>query len=149
MPDRPYLVAEQHLRRVGKDALISFEASCYSVPATRIRPGQRVAVRVSADTLTIHALTTDTGAGPSVLASHARAKLRGSWVIDTAHWAGLPDGHTRAVTLDPSPHLRPTPTPATATGSLIPQVLARHRADVPVATRPLTAYATAAKENQP
>jgi transposase len=149
LPDRPYLVAEQHLRRVGKDALISFEASCYSVPATRIRPGQRVAVRVSADTLTIHALTTDTGAGPSVLASHARAKLRGSWVIDTAHWAGLPDGHTRAVTLDPSPHLRPTPTPATATGSLIPQVLARHRADVPVATRPLTAYATAAKENQP
>ena len=32
LPATPYLVAEQHLRRVGKDALISFEASLYSVP---------------------------------------------------------------------------------------------------------------------
>ena len=33
LPEQPYLVAEKHLRRVGKDCLISFEASCYSVPA--------------------------------------------------------------------------------------------------------------------
>lgn len=63
LPDQPYVVAAQHLRRVGKDALISFEASQYSVPAGRVRPGQRVAVRVSADTVTIHALTVDTAQG--------------------------------------------------------------------------------------
>jgi hypothetical protein len=34
LPDQPYLVAEKHLRRVGKDCLISFEAS-----ATRFPPG--------------------------------------------------------------------------------------------------------------
>ena len=39
LPEHPYLVAEQHLRRVGKDCLISFESSMYSVPA---RPGAPV-----------------------------------------------------------------------------------------------------------
>jgi hypothetical protein len=47
LPPTPYLVTDKHLRRVGKDALISFEASYYSMPAARIRPGQRVAVRRS------------------------------------------------------------------------------------------------------
>lgn len=103
-------------------------------------------MRVSADTLTIHTLTSDSGADGSQLASHARAKLRGSWVIDSTHWAGLPDGHTRAVTTDPT--VPGTPTPPVTAGSLITEVLARHRADIPVATRPLSQYATAAaKEN--
>jgi hypothetical protein len=46
LPERLYLVAERHLRRVGKDCLISFEASCYSVPARLVRPGQRVRLLV-------------------------------------------------------------------------------------------------------
>jgi transposase len=149
LPDRPYLVAEQHLRRVGKDALISFGASHYSVPAKRIRPGQRVAVRVSTDTLTIHALTVDAGTSDTLLASHRRAKLRGAWVVDPGHWAGLPDGHTRAVTTDPAPQQR-APGTSPVPGSLLTALLARHHADIPVATRPLTHYAAAAaKESLP
>ena len=46
LPDQPYLVAEKHLRRVGKDCLISFEASCYWVPARLVRPGQRVQLQI-------------------------------------------------------------------------------------------------------
>jgi transposase len=150
LPDRPYLVAEQHLRRVGKDSLISFQACLYSVPASRVRPGQRVAVRVSADTLTIHTLTAEAcGSGDTLLAAHPRAKLRGAWVVDPQHWAGLPDGHTRAVTTD-SPAQAPARKVAPPEGSLIADVLARHRADIPVATRPLTDYAAAAaKETLP
>lgn len=45
LPAQPYLVADAHLRRVGKDALVSFQASLYSVPADRVRAGQRVEVR--------------------------------------------------------------------------------------------------------
>ena len=45
LPARPYLVADKHLRRVGKDCLVSFQASLYSVPARKIRAGQAVEVR--------------------------------------------------------------------------------------------------------
>jgi len=34
LPTVPYLVTDRCLRRVGKDCLVSFEASLYSVPAT-------------------------------------------------------------------------------------------------------------------
>src|SRR4051794_38764576 len=47
LPSVPYIVADRHLRRVGKDALISFDSCLYSLPAARIRPGQRVEVRAS------------------------------------------------------------------------------------------------------
>ena len=46
LPEQPYLVAERHLRRVGKDCLVCFEASCYSVPARLVRPGQRVELQI-------------------------------------------------------------------------------------------------------
>jgi transposase len=49
LPEQPYLVAEKHLRRVGRDCLISFEACFYSVPARLVRPGQRVQVSVHPD----------------------------------------------------------------------------------------------------
>src|SRR3954466_12920529 len=42
LPKQPYLVTDKHLRRVGKDCPVSFEASFYSVPARQIRAGQRV-----------------------------------------------------------------------------------------------------------
>ena len=57
--------------------------------------GQSVEVRAEHDTITIHA----TGGGAQ-LASHARSACRGSWVVDAGHWAGLPDGHTRATVID-------------------------------------------------
>jgi len=79
LPDQPYLVAEKHLRRVGKDCLISFEASCYSVPARLARPGQRVQLQIhpdpDGDRVSIHALGVD---GGGWLATHPRATRRGT-----------------------------------------------------------------------
>jgi hypothetical protein len=110
LPEVPYLVAEQHLRRVGKDCLVSFEASLYSVPARVVRAGQRVAVRAGVDTVTITALPVD---GAGLLAVHPRARQRGQWVVDESHWNGLPDGSTRATTVDPPPDsFGPRPTAA-------------------------------------
>jgi hypothetical protein len=125
LPALPYLVTDRHLRRVGKDCLVSFEASLYSVPARRVRAGQRVEVRASPDTITLHALPhngsgTAGGSGaaavsPStaVLAVHARAAVRGSWVVDPTHWDGLPDGHTRS-TLVEAPRRAGDPLPPCA-----------------------------------
>lgn len=62
LPDQPYLVTDKHLRRVGKDCLVSFEASFYSVPARQVRAGQRVQLQVDGETLTIRAVGAD-GAG--------------------------------------------------------------------------------------
>lgn len=96
LPAIGYLVADKHLRRVGKDCLIWFEASLYSVPAAKVAAGQRVEVAASPDTVSI------AEPGGQVLAIHARATERGCRVVDPTHWDGLPDGHTRAVCLDPS-----------------------------------------------
>lgn len=139
LPAEPYLVADAHLRRVGNDALISFEASLYSVPADRVRAGQRVQVRAGADTIAIVSLDTD---GGTVLALHRRSLVRGAWVIDPAHWASLPDGHTRATTnartdtdpADPNTAVATSIDPLTATViSLV--------GHVHVEQRPLSAYA--------
>lgn len=146
LPELPYLVSERHLRRVGRDCLISFEGSHYSVPARAAdgrpaRAGQRVELRVSAERLTIHRLATD--GEPLVLAAHARTARRGELVVDPAHWEPLPDGHTRAVTLDPPDPLPPagrSPDPDPLGGLLT----ARPLAATPVARRPLASYDTAA-----
>jgi transposase len=79
LPALPYLVCERHLRRVGRDCLISFEGSHYSTPARAgdgrpARAGARVEVRVSANTVTIHRLPVD--GDPIVLAAHHRATRR-------------------------------------------------------------------------
>ena len=143
LPDQPYLVVDRHLRRVGKDCLLSFQASWYSVPARQVQPGQRVQLQIHPDPaagerVVITALTVD---GGGWLATHPRATQRGSWQVDPAHWDGLPDGHTRATTLDPTP---PGPDRA-GTGPLEPltALLTRRHADITVATRPLTDYQTA------
>ena len=47
LPERPYIVCDRHTRRVGKDALVSFAASHYSVPWRKVRPGSRVELRVT------------------------------------------------------------------------------------------------------
>jgi transposase len=140
LPAQPYLVTERHLRRVGKDCLVSFEASLYSVPARAIRPGQRLELRVTHDLVAIHT----PGGGPC-LAVHPRASIRGSWVIDEAHWDGLPDGHTRATTTDPPPCLADPAEPASPPANPLAALLTTcPAAAAPVATRPLSAYAAAA-----
>src|SRR5215210_2203133 len=74
LPAQPYLVAEKHLRRVGKDCLVCFEASFYSVPARQVRAGQRVQLQIhpdpaAGDRVAITALAGDGG----WLATHPRA----------------------------------------------------------------------------
>jgi len=118
LPELPYLVTDRHLRRVGKDCLVAFEASLYSVPARRVRAGQRVEVRASPDTITLHALpgtTAGTAKDTTLLAAHARSAVRGTWVVDPTHWDGLPDGHTRSTTIDPPRRAGHTP-PGTGGG---------------------------------
>jgi len=142
LPEQPYLVADKHLRRVGKDCLVSFEASLYSVPARAVRPGQRLELRVTGDLVAIHL----PGDG-QCLAVHPRAATRGSWVVDQTHWDGLPDGHGRATTTDPPPCLA-DPGDQPAAGDQpdpIAALLTAHlAAATPVARRPLADYDAAA-----
>ena len=90
LPELPYLVTDRHLRRVGKDCLVSFEASLHSDPARRVRAGQHVEVRASPDTITLHALPSNqagTAQGSptsTLLAVHARAAVRGTRPTGTA-----------------------------------------------------------------
>jgi transposase len=143
LPAQPYLVTDKHLRRVGKDCLLSFEASFYSVPARKIRAGQRVQLQVDGDTVTIRTLELD---GGTWLATHPRARQRGSWVIDPAHWDGLPDGHTRAVVVEaPAPTTAAVPAPNSPPDPLAALLATHHAAALPVARRPLTEYETAAE----
>jgi hypothetical protein len=140
LPPTPYLVADRHLRRAGKDCLVSFEASLYSVPAVKVRAGQRAELRVTADLVAIHALATGPAPG-QLLAVHPRAAGRGAWVVDEEHWAGLPDGHTRA-TIPALTVTAETP-PAERNGEANPlaALLTRHQAAaLPVARRPLSPY---------
>jgi Integrase core domain len=142
LPAIPYLVADQHIRRVGKDCLVSFEASLYSVPAARVHAGQYVQLRVTPAVVAIHSLPGD---GGGLLAAHPRATRRGSWVTDPAHWDGLPDGHTRAVTADagggPGPAAGKTPG---GPGPLAALLSGRAVAAIPVVRRPLADYDAAA-----
>ena len=91
------------------------------------------------DTLvTICALPAD---GGGLLAVHARARKRGSWVVDEAHWDGLPDGHTRAVTAGgdgtgPRQGRNRDEVP----GGLGMLLAAHPQAAAPVARRPLSDY---------
>ena len=142
LPSSPYLVTDRHLRRVGKDCLVSFEASLYSVPATAIQAADRVELRVDADTVAIHALN-GRRAG-ELLATHPRSRTRGAWVVDESHWDGLPDGHTRATVLDLPHRDRCTPQPDPDPDTLAAMLTHRRVADIHVAQRPLSDYAIAA-----
>jgi transposase len=125
VPASPYLVCERHIRTVGKDALIHFDASVYSVPWRLVRPRQKVELRVDRDTVAVWTL----GADAQRLAVHDRARVKGSWVINDQHWDGLP-GHTQ-------PHAGPTTTSdTTATVDAQP----RSWTQVEVAHRPLADY---------
>ena len=144
LPAVPYLVAEQHLRRVGKDCLVWFEASLYSVPARQVRPFQTVQVRAAAGQVAIYALPGD---GGGLLAVHARAPRRGSYVVDEAHWDGLPDGHTRAVTAGgPVPPAGQAGSRQAGPADPLGMLLAAHpAAAAPVTRLPLSDYDQASR----
>jgi transposase len=86
VPEVPYIVCERHLRTVGKDCLVSFEASLYSVPWRMVVRNLRVELRVTRGEVAIWR----PGSEPLRLAVHRRALVRGTWVVDEAHWEGLP-----------------------------------------------------------
>ncbi|CAM5433616.1 hypothetical protein STENM327S_01480 [Streptomyces tendae] len=44
LPQTPYVVTQRHLRHVGKDCLVAFDANLYSVPARKVRPRQLVEI---------------------------------------------------------------------------------------------------------
>jgi hypothetical protein len=87
VPAQPYVASE---RKVAKDCLVSFEASLYSVPWRQVRRSMTVECRVTRTTVAIWT----TGAAPVLLACHRRAVARRTWVVDRAHWDGLPSAPT-------------------------------------------------------
>jgi transposase len=149
LPATPYLVADRHLRRVGKDCLVSFAASLYSTPARRVRPGQTVELRVTPATVAVHSLAPVAGCEPvgsTLLAVHPRATQRGSWVVDKRHWDGLPDGSGRATTdrvSDAAEPMRASERHPEA-NPLAALLTRSSAADVVVGRRSLAAYDTAA-----
>jgi hypothetical protein len=98
------------------------------------------------DTIAIHTLAHDTPPDQStVLAVHARATRRGSWIVDESHWDGLPDGHTRATTRTDPPTRPPRQQrPDQQPGALSTLLTAHAAASVAVAHRPLAFYDTIA-----
>ncbi|MCE7001984.1 IS21 family transposase [Kibdelosporangium philippinense] len=154
IPVSPYLVTQRHLRHVGKDCLVAFDASLYSVPARKVRHRQLVEIRATADTISLHATSIDaatTGnlADGTLLAVHPRATTRGQRVVDETHWDGLPDGHTRAVTtsIEDDDHdgkvipLRPNTAPEQSWPRSLEALLTRTAAaQIKVEHRPLSVY---------
>lgn len=147
VPARPYLVADTHLRRVGKDCLVSFDGSLYSVPARRVRAGQQVELRVTGTEVAI-CTAGAANAAETLLVIHPRAVAQSSWVIDPDHWDGLPDGHTRAVTTgtDRANRSGASVDPSNGLAALLNRTAAAH---VPVGRRPLTTYDLAAGLDSP
>jgi transposase len=126
-PPTPYVVSERHIRTVGKDALVHFDASVYSVPWRLVRPRQKVELRVTRDSVAVWTL----GADAQRLAVHDRAARKGSWVVNSQHWDGLP-GHTQ-------PHAGPT-TPTVDDAASADDQRPRPWTQVEVAHRPLRDY---------
>ncbi len=127
VPERPYVVCERHLRSVGKDCLVSFEASVYSLPWRAVRRRMRVECRVTSDTVAIWSL----GPTPQLLATHPRSRRKGAWVVDPTHWDGLAA----------APGVAPLPPCAAVGPDELEPVWARiPHAAVPVARRDLATY---------
>lgn len=140
LPVRPHHVVNRHLRHVGKDCLVAFEANLYSVPATKVFHRQLVEIRASAATISLHATIPDEH-GVTLLAVHPRAVGRGAQVVDPDHWKALPDGHTRATTTShedqPDPRRQQPDKPSTALRFLLARADA---AQITVGRRPLSVY---------
>jgi hypothetical protein len=142
LPSTAYVVVQRHLRYVGKDCLVAFDANLYSVPARKVQPRQLVEVRATKSQITLHATTPD-HQGQTLLAAHPRAVGRGCRVVDERHWDGLPTGAGRRVTAN---HDLPTSKEQgragvePATGSLQSLLNRAAAAQVEVSRRPLSVY---------
>jgi len=140
LPTTPYLVTQRHLRHVGKDCLVAFDANLYSVPARKIRPRQLVEVRATKSQVTLHSTIAD-GNGQTLLAVHRRAVGRGARIVDEAHWDGLPTGAGRRVTTgDDLPSLHRGQPLGAADGPLQALLNRAAAAHVEVGRRPLSVY---------
>ncbi|WP_449343665.1 Mu transposase domain-containing protein [Streptomyces polygonati] len=118
LPKTPYVVTQRHLRHVGKDCLVAFDANLYSVPARRVRPRQLVEIRATKSQISLHSTIPDTS-GQTLLAAHPRTVGRGARIVDETHWDGLPTGAGRRVTTgDPLPSPRRNQSLGPETGPL-------------------------------
>ncbi|WP_251142903.1 IS21 family transposase [Streptomyces sp. McG8] len=137
LPATPYVVTQRHLRHVGKDCLVAFDANLYSVPARKVRPRQLVEVRATK----FHSTVPGPG-GQTLLAVHPRAVGRGARIVGETHWDGLPAGAGRRVTTGdgtlPSP--RRSQPPKAEAGPLQALLNRAAAANIEVGRRPLSVY---------
>ncbi len=140
LPPTPYLVAERHLRPVGKDCLVAFGGNLYAVPARRVRPRQLVDIRATKSQVMLHSTVADSN-GETLPATHPRAVGRRARVIEEAHWDGLPTGRGRRTTTGevlPRPRReRPLGEEAGPLQALLNRAAARR---IEVGRRPLSVY---------
>ncbi|MEU9131837.1 IS21 family transposase [Kitasatospora sp. NPDC048540] len=136
----PYIVTQRHLRHVGKDCLVAFDANLYSVPARKVRARQLVEIRATKSQVMLHTTVPDAN-GNTLLAVHPRAVGRGARVVDERHWDGLPKGDTRRVTTgDVLPRPRRDRSVAEETSPLQALLSRAAAAHVEVGRRPLSVY---------
>ncbi|WP_435851358.1 IS21 family transposase [Streptomyces thermolilacinus] len=140
LPPAPYLVAERHLRPVGKDCLVAFGGNLYSVPARKVRPRQLVEVRVTKSQVMLHSTAAD-ASGETLLAMHPRAVGRGVRVVEETHGDGLPTGKGRRTTTgDVSPQPRREQPLGKESGPLQALLNRAAATRVEVGRRPLSVY---------
>ncbi|MGW4380435.1 Mu transposase domain-containing protein [Kitasatospora sp. NPDC004531] len=140
MPRTPYIVTQRHLRQVGKDCLVAFDANLYSVPARRVRARRLVEIRATESQVMLHATVPDAN-GNTLLAIHPRAVGRGTRVVDERHRDGLPKGDTRRVTTgDVLPRPRRDRSAVEETSPLQALLSPASAAHVEVGRRPLSVY---------
>ncbi|MBB5936394.1 Mu transposase domain-containing protein [Streptomyces zagrosensis] len=140
LPPTPCVVSQRHLRHVGKDCLVAFDANLYSVPARKVRPRQLVEIRATKSQVTLYS-TVPAAAGDTLLAAHPRAVGRGAKIVDERHWDGLPTGAGRRTTTgDVVPQPRRDQLPGPDAGSLQALLNRAAAASVEVGRRPLSVY---------
>ncbi len=140
LPPTPYLVAERHLRPVGKDCLVAFGGNLYSVPARKVRPRQLVEIRATKSQVMLHSTVPD-ASGATLLSTHPRAVGRGVVVKEDAHWDGLPTGNNRRTTTgDVTPPPRREPSASGHVGPLQALLNRAAATRVEVGRRPLSVY---------
>lgn len=140
LPRTPYVVARRHLRHVGKDCLVAFDANLYSVPARKVRPRQLVEIRATKSQVTLHSTVAD-ASGQTLLAVHPLAVGRGARIVDETHWEGLPTGAGRRVTAGGDvPEPRRGRSLDAESGSLQALLNRAGAASVEVGRRPLSVY---------
>lgn len=140
LPQAPYVVAQRHLRHVGKDCLVAFDANLYSVPARKVRPRQLVEIRATKSQVTLHS-TVPGQDGVTLLAVHPRAVGRGARIVDESHWDGLPTGTGRRVTSGDGPPATRREQPLGPEAGPLQALLNRAAAaSVEVGRRPLSVY---------